>query len=193
LVELVHAAAASFDRVALYFESSIEKQDLPLLPVAASLAKVRQPATDAIDVESPQPSRVMWSGPVELDGQPWPIQDKASVFVPAGKHKLRPGVSTPAVHVTDFNGDVRMARIEPASIDIAYQSRTRAIATIDAPVTSLEVDGNAFWRAAGAELQFYFVLPAGQHLVTFRFEKPAPKLARAAESASAASGAVVVR
>ena len=185
LVELVHAAAASFERVALYFESSIEKQDLPLLPVAANLAKIRQPAAgakgdvmaDTMDVESPQPSRVMWSGPVELDGQPWPVEDKTSVFVPAGKHRLRPGVSIPPVRVSDFNGDIRMARIEPASILLAYQSQTRAIATIDAPVSSVEVDGNAFWRAAGAEPQFFFVLPAGQHVVTLRFEAPDPKLA----------------
>ena len=185
LVELVHAAAASFERVALYFESSIEKQDLPLLPVAASLARVRQPAggakgdaiDGAMDVESPQPCRVMWSGPVELDGQSWPIEDKTSVFVPAGKHTLRPGVSIPPVRVSDFNGDIQMARIEPASILLAYQSQTRAIATIDAPVSSVEVDGNAFWRAAGAEPQFFFVLPPGQHVVTFRFEAPATKVA----------------
>jgi hypothetical protein len=199
LVELVHAAAASFERVALYFESSIEKQDLPLLPVAANLAKIRQPASvatdgarddataDSIDVESPQPSRVMWSGPVELDGQPWPIEDKTSVFVPAGKHKLRPGVSIPPVRVSDFNGDIRMARIEPGSILLAYQSQTRAIATIDAPVSSVEVDGNAFWRAAGAEPQFFFVLPPGQHVVTLRFEPPATKLAGVAAGASVAS------
>jgi hypothetical protein len=195
LVELVHAAAASFDRVALYFESSIEKQDLALLPVAASLAKVRQPAghiTDgamdgAIDVESPQPSRVTWSGPVELDGQPWPIEDKTSVLVPAGKHKLRPGVSIPPVHVTDFNGDIGMARIEPGSILLAYQSQTRAIATIDAAVSSVEVDGNAFWRAAGAEPQFFFVLPQGQHVVTFRFEPSAMKLAGVSALTSVAS------
>jgi hypothetical protein len=185
LVELVHAAAASFDRVALYFESSIEKQDLALLPVAANLAKVRQPdghitdgATDgAMEVESPQPSRVMWSGPVELDGQPWPIEDKTSVLVPAGKHKLRPGVSVSPVHVTDFNGDIRMARMESGAILLAYRNQTRAIATIDAAVSSVEVDGNAFWRAAGAEPQFFFVLPQGQHVVTFRFEASSVKLA----------------
>jgi hypothetical protein len=189
LVELVHAAAVSFDRVALYFESSIEKQDLPLLPVAASLAKVRQPSPDAVDVESPQPSRVTWSGPVEMDGQPWPMQDKTSVWVPAGKHKLRPGVSIPPVHVSDFNGDVHMARIESTSILLAYQSQTRAIAAIDAPVNSVEVDGKAFWRAAGAQPELFFVLPPGQHVVTFRFEPPGAKVAGLAAGMSSASGA----
>ena len=41
LLELVHAAAASFHQVALYFENSLEKQDLALLPAAATLAQVK--------------------------------------------------------------------------------------------------------------------------------------------------------
>ena len=193
LVELVHAAAASFDRVALYFESSIEKQDLTLLPVAASLAKVRPAgpgAVDpgAIDVDSPQASRVLWSGPVEIDGQAWPLQDPSSVIVPAGKHRLRTGVQTMPVHVTDFNGEVRAVRTDANSLDVAYRSTTRAIATLDAPVTAVEVDGHSFWRPDGGEPKLAFVLPYGQHVVTFRFEAQRTKVARA--EAGTGSGVV---
>lgn len=192
LVELVHAAAASFERVALYFESSIEKQDLPLLPVAASLARVRQPAPDALDVDSPQQNRVLWSGPVELDGHAWPVQDASSVVVPAGRHELRTGVTNLPVHITDFNGDVRRVEADPKSIDLAYRSRTRAIATIDAPVNVVEVDGKALWRAAASsEPQTFFVLPEGQHVVTFRFEPPRTRLAASARSLRALSASGV--
>ena len=38
LLELVHQAAVSFSRVALYFENSLERQDLGLLPAAANTA-----------------------------------------------------------------------------------------------------------------------------------------------------------
>ena len=50
LAELVHEAAFSFSRVALYFESSLENVDLPLLPSAAAAALVKQTSVDELEV-----------------------------------------------------------------------------------------------------------------------------------------------
>src|SRR5207248_7365694 len=62
LFELVHEAAASFHRVALYFENSLEKQDLMLLPSAATTATVTEKNVDEMEIDAPEPTRVLWQG-----------------------------------------------------------------------------------------------------------------------------------
>jgi hypothetical protein len=170
LLELVHAAATSFSRVALYFESSIEKQDLNLLPVSASLASVWQSKNDELNVDSAQASRVTWSGPVELNGRPWPMQDATTVLVPAGRFRLTTGVANLPLHITDFNGQVLRALSVGRSVEVSYQSGTRAIAVVDVPLASVEVDGAVFWKGATGGNPGFFLLPAGQHVVRFRAE-----------------------
>jgi hypothetical protein len=172
LFELVHSAAASFYQVALYFESSLEKQDLMLLPAAATMARITHPTADELDVTTPQACRILWTGAVEMDGKPWPVQSPVAVLTPAGHHRLTPGVSSPGapagLHISDFNGDVQTAQTTRTGVELAYKSQTRAIATLDAAVTTVEVDGSLFWLPIGGEKPQFFVLPAGQHLVTFR-------------------------
>jgi len=163
LFELVHQAAVSFHRVALYFENSLERQDLALLPAAATSATAVQTSVDAMDVNAAEPTRVAWQGPAEMDGKLWPVQNADFVLAPAGKHKLSAGVAQPSFTVTDFNGDIRSATSDANRIDLAYVSRSRAIAKLSAPVSSIEVDGVSFARAVDGSI----VLPSGQHLVTF--------------------------
>ncbi len=52
LLELVHEAASSFARVALYFENSLERQDLALLPAAATAATAVQNGVDELDLNA---------------------------------------------------------------------------------------------------------------------------------------------
>jgi hypothetical protein len=166
LLELVHQAAASFGRVALYFENSLEKQDLALLPVAATTATENAVAPDEIATDAPEPTRVAWSGPVEVDGKPWPLQSPAFVLAPAGKHILSPGTAKPAVAISDFNGDIRSAVAAGARVELAYESRSRAVALLDAPVSKIEVDGLPLVRPDNSSNESV-LLPAGQHVVTF--------------------------
>jgi hypothetical protein len=85
---------------------------------------------------------------------------------------LAPGIATAgasaALHVSDFNGTLESAQTTRTGIDLAYKSHTRAIVTLDAAVSAVEVDGSLFWRPIGGEKPQFFVLPAGQHLVAFR-------------------------
>ncbi len=168
LLELVHAAAASFSRVALYFESSIEKQDLSLLPVAASTANVWQTKAGDLNVSSTQATRIAWTGPVELNGHPWPLQDATSVLVPAGKFRLTTGVTAAPIQITDFNGTVQTAHPFNGGVEVSYQSTTRAIALVGSPLSRVDVDGAVIWQPGGGESPGYFLLPAGQHVVSFR-------------------------
>ncbi len=162
LFELVHQAAVSFTRVALYFENSIEKQDLRLLPAAASTANVQAMGIDELDVVASEPTRVAWQGPVEMDGKTWPLQSRNFVLTPCGKHRLTPGVEQPAVTITDFNGQVQSAMVANHSVELAYTNRSRAIAVLASPVSAIELDGQPYPVSTSV------LLPAGQHLVTFK-------------------------
>lgn len=161
LFELVHQAAVSFSRVALYFENSIEKQDLGLLPAAANTAAIRSPDVDEMDVDAPQLTRVAWQGPVEMDGKAWPLQNKRFVLVPSGNHRLTTGIAEPAIGIADFNGDVESAAVTKDCVEVSYTNRSRAIAILSSPVSAIEVDGQAVPVSSSV------LLPAGQHLVTF--------------------------
>lgn len=161
LFELVHQAAVSFSRVALYFENSIEKQDLKLLPAAASIAKVTAKGVDELYVDASEPARVAWQGPVEVDGKPWPLQSHTFVLTPCGPHVLTTGVRQPAVTISDFNGEVQSASVGKDSVELAYKGRSRAIAILASPVSAIEVDGQRYPVSPSV------LLPAGQHVVTF--------------------------
>jgi hypothetical protein len=165
LLELVHEAAASFTRVALYFENSLEKQDLPLLPAAAAAARISPVAGGGVEIDAAEPTRVKWNGPVAIDGKSWPVQDAEFVLTPAGKHRLTPAAEQPAITLADFNGDIQSAIVGANSVDLAYAGRSRAIARLNSPVASVEVDGVRLPKAITSDSKL-ILLPAGQHLVT---------------------------
>ncbi|MDQ2711227.1 MAG: hypothetical protein M3Y24_03145 [Acidobacteriota bacterium] len=164
LLELVHQAAVSFGHVALYFENSLEKQDLSLLPASAATARIEEKGPDAMDVSATEATRIAWQGPAEIDGKTWPIQDNESVLAPAGKHRLSTGTAKPTLIIRDFNGEVRSALAGKGRVDIAYESRTRAIALLGTPVSAIDIDGEPFKKTTSGES---VLLPSGQHVVSF--------------------------
>ena len=91
LLEVVHQAAVSFARVALYFENSLEKQDLALLPVSATTAHVYEEKGGAQDVNAAECARIAWHGLADVDGKAWPVQNDQAVLMPIGKHRLTLG------------------------------------------------------------------------------------------------------
>ena len=167
LLELVHQAAVSFSRVALYFENSLEKQDLALLPAAATTAHVEQQAGGAEDVDATECARISWHGPANVDGKAWPVQTDQAVIMPIGKHRLTMGSKAAPVELSDFNGELRTASVSENKTDVAYVSRSRAVAMLGSKISVIEVDGTPFWKAGTDVSPSSFLLPAGQHLVTF--------------------------
>ncbi len=164
LLELVHEAATSFTRVALYFENSLEKQDLSLLPAAATSATAITTASGEVEVNAAEPTRMAWNGPVKIDGKLWPVRDAEYVLTPAGRHRLASATEQTTVTLTDFNGDIRSAVAGKDRVDFAYISRSRAIAKVNLPVTSVEVDGVLLPKLDTSNATI--MLPAGQHLVS---------------------------
>ncbi len=182
LLELVHQAAASFARVALYFENSLEKQDLELLPVAASTAHVAARNVDQLELDAGEVTRVAWRGPVEVDGKAWPVQCDQFVLAPSGKHTLTPGIEKPAVVISDFNGEILSALSEKNRVEISYLSRSRAVAILASPASLVEVDGLTFRKPVSGEITGAMMFPAGQHVITFQRRSPQPVASEAVVS-----------
>jgi len=167
LLELVHQAAVSFAKVALYFENSLEKQDLALLPAAATTARVDRLPSGEMNVDATECARIAWHGPVDIDGKTWPVQTEQSVLMPAGKHHITAGSQPASVALSDFNGELKTALVTTGKTDVSYVSRSRAVALMASKVSLIEVDGTTFWKAGPEVAPVSFLLPAGQHLVTF--------------------------
>jgi hypothetical protein len=166
LFELVHEAAVSFSRVALYFENSLEKQDLALLPAAANTASA-EVQDGVLTLNALQPTRINWQGAADMDGKLWPMQNARGILAPAGKHKFEASASQPGVSIADFNGDIRSAQGAADRADVSYTSKSRAVAVLGSAVSRVEVDGATFLETKSGEKIGSVVLPAGEHKVTF--------------------------
>ena len=162
LFQLVHAAAASFPRVALYFENSISRVDQALLPSAAATVERVDQVNGKLVIHSRRGLGVPWEGPAIVDGEPWPIGDGAIAWLPPGTHVLESGKQPPVIRVLGLNGDLKSARVLPNGVELSYQSSARAMATLDGAPSRLEIDGvETAPQMAGRVL----ILPRGQHVV----------------------------
>ncbi len=173
LFELVHLASIAFPRVALYFENSILTPDLPLLPSAGAIVPHAERAGAKLTIDTPYGVGVAWPGEAKVDGNSWPVTDGMTLWLPPGPHTVEPATDSPAPHIVDFNGDLHSAdRSAKSTIDLSYESPSRAFAMLDRKPTKMEID------ATPAPLTFlttdkttYSVpLPRGQHLVTIQTE-----------------------
>jgi hypothetical protein len=166
-VQLVHNAAAAFSRVALYFENSLRKPDLALLPAAAAVVSRVESVGGKLVVESPAGVGLQWSGAALVDGKPWPVRNEKVLWLAAGAHTVEsgPGSSKPAV--VYFNGDLQSARYGvDGAIELAYRSQARAFAVLDRRPATVELDGVPVQPELCSAATI--ALPRGQHLVTIR-------------------------
>jgi hypothetical protein len=163
LYQLVHQAASSFERVALYFESSLFSTDLGLLPSAAASVKRVERIGNKLVVESSGGVGVPWKGGAVVDGQRWPVTDGEVVWLPPGAHAVEPAEARPGMRVVQFVGTLRAARFVGAGVELSYTSQTRALAVLSASPRRIEIDGveGAPVLAGGMTV----VLPRGQHVV----------------------------
>ena len=164
LFELVHVASNSFPRVALYFEASIARWDLPLLASAAAAVERAQQVNGKLVVESRRGVGVPWKGPALVDGKLWPIASDDTLWLMPGPHAIEAAQPTQgaAMRVLDFNGDLKMAAVTPRGIEFAYQSSARAMALLEHAPATLQIDGVERKPEMSGNV---LLLPRGQHLV----------------------------
>jgi hypothetical protein len=172
LFELVHLAANSFQRVALYFENSILPPDLPLLSAAGAVVPRVTKAEGKLVIESSLGIGVRWNGAAEVDGKPWPVGDGSVMWLPAGAHTIEPAASATPTRILDFNGELHFAQMLSASqIEVSYHSATRALALVERKPVRLILDGlESTPEFLQARHHYSLVLPRGQHLVTIETE-----------------------
>jgi hypothetical protein len=169
LSQLVHLAAGNFQRVALYFESSMLPLDLKLLPsAAATVTRIEKIGPKTI-VDSASGVGLPWKGLAMVDGQLWPAADEDTVWLPAGPHSVEPTDRSPGVRLVRLNADLKAARaVNATTIEFSYQTTARAIAILDRPPRRTEIDGaeEPLQRAGPNTI----LLPRGQHVVTITTE-----------------------
>ena len=166
LMQLVSLSSAAFPRVALYFENSILPVDAPLLPAAAAAPSRVERTETGVVVDSKYGLGVLWDGPAKVDGRVWPFAGEGVVWLPPGGHVVERGGAEPPIRVLRFNGDLQSASAESGTVEFAYRSSSRALATLSGKPRTIEIDGEAIepqWL--GTDI---LVLPRGQHVVTLR-------------------------
>jgi len=169
LFQLLHHAAGSFQRVALYFENSLLPPDLELLPSAsATVTRIEKMGPKTI-VDSASGVGLPWKGPAMVDGQLWPAADEDTVWLPAGPHSVEPTDRPRGARLLRLNADLRAARaVNATTIEFSYQTAARAIAILDRPPRRTQIDGaEEPLQRAGPNTIF---LPRGQHVVTITTE-----------------------
>jgi hypothetical protein len=169
LFELVHNAARSFERVALYFENSLLPADLPLLPAASAAVTRVERIGPKLVVDSISGVGVAWRGDALVDGQLWPAADADTVWLPAGPHSIEAAPAKAGPHLVRLNADLKAARsLGAQGLEFAYQSASRALAVLDRAPRTLQVDGAAEVLVLAGPTTL--LLPRGQHVVTLTTE-----------------------
>jgi hypothetical protein len=166
LFQLVHVAAKAFPRVALYFENSILKQDLDLLPAATATVDRLEQAGSRLVVESRHGVGVPWSGAAKVNGMIWPVSDGETLWLAPGLSAIEPALAEPSMRILYFNGGLKTASAMERGIEVSYESSARAMAMLDRRPGKLEIDGfeekPRLLESAGG---WVLLLPRGQHVI----------------------------
>lgn len=170
LFELVHLASSAFSRVAVYFENSIRPVDMSLLSAAAASVRSAERSATRVAVDCLPGFGLRWDGPALVDGVPWPVRNRDTVWLPVGKHIVEPGGSEVPLRVLGFNGILMNAKSSGTTIELEYQSDSRATALLDRQPAGVCVDGvdgkePLIIRAADHST---LLLPRGRHKVVIR-------------------------
>lgn len=167
MMRLARATNNSFPLVMYYSEFSITRPDRPLLPSASAVAEL---ATEAggLRVKSPYGVGVTWSGPANVNGQAWPFQNDAYVWLPAGEFVITPRSDKPAMRLTDFNGAIRAVEEKNGIVSLIYKTTARAIAVVDKRPAVIWIDGkeSAPEMLTRRDGGVAILLPAGEHWVS---------------------------
>jgi hypothetical protein len=165
LFQLVHRAAGSFARVALYFENSLLPPDLQLLPAAvANVSRLEHMGPKTV-IDSASGAGIPWKGGAKVDGELWPAQDDETLWLPAGPHAEEPAPQLAGPRLLQLTGDLRSARaIGGHTLEFTYQSASRAIAILSRAPVKIQIDGiDEVLKLSGPAT---LLLPRGQHAVT---------------------------
>lgn len=162
LFGLIHHAAQSFPRVALYFEKSILAPDYPLLSSAAAIKPKR--LGDG-RFEAARPFGLAHAGALTVNGEPWPVTDGEIAWLPAGKLAIAPATRQPDLRILDLNAELLSAAARRDGVEFEYRSTARVFMQLSSPILSIEIDGRRTAPVWIDESTRVLSLPAGQHRI----------------------------
>lgn len=165
LFQLVHLASTAFRRVALYFENSILKPDMALLPAASAVVTSHTRDKQKTRIDSPYGVELDWAGEANVDGQPWPALSKSFVRLPPGAHTVERGSRRDLIHLIDLNAELKSAAYEAKRLTFEYSSDSRAIARFDRKPARVEVDSALLAVVCAEATDCSTMLPRGIHRV----------------------------
>ena len=181
---LVNSAARGAQRVAIYSESSINQQDLALLPAAyAARTKVTR-LEEGWGVKTPTPIVLQLASGVEeiwRDNQRLHTLGGGRFLLPVGSYTilevqptlqaLQPG--PPDSHLLSLTGDLLFQKSSQRSVTFGYRSDNRCIATLTRQPFALFVDGRetSFEALKGSGMEA-LILPPGEHSVLLVTQSP---------------------
>ena len=167
LFQLVSLASKAFERVALYFENSIRKEDLALLPAAAARVNRAEQIGSKLVIDAPRGVGVRFAGPALVNGKPWPVTDGETLWLAPGASSIEPAKEYPAFRLLDLNANLRSAQSFFQEIEFSYENNSRVFALISRRPGRIEIDGAVVTPSVLAAGDSWLVsLPRGQHLVT---------------------------
>ncbi len=173
LFQLVQLSSRAFPRVALYFENSIRKVDLPLLSSAAARVDKVDHVAGRLVLDSKFGAGISWSGPAKVNGRLWPVASPEILWLPPGPVAVEPASTPPPLRILDFNGELKTASASADAVELSYSASHRAIAILDRLPAAVEVDGTPANPPVLADKgRHSLLLPKGQHVVTFLLNSP---------------------
>lgn len=165
LFELVHLASAAFPHVALYFENSILRPDLPLLSAASAPVKSIVKEGPRTTVEAGSDVEIAWHGAATVDGKAWPVESDGFIRLPGGRHVMETAQETHAIRVLDLNARLIDAGVNDGRIAVEYDSDSRAVVRFDRKPARMAVDGAAFPAQCQGSGECAVLLPRGRHRI----------------------------
>ena len=161
-------ASFAFPRVALYFENSILKPDLPLLSAAAATVTHYRKDRQGVSVTSPADLELLWSGGATVDGKEWPLVASGAVLLPAGMHMVQTAPLRAGISIADLNATLISASANGRKAAFRYSSGSRAIVRFDRKPAAMILDERALAVECVEGSNCTVLLPAGEHSVTVR-------------------------
>jgi hypothetical protein len=166
LFELIHTAATAFPRVALYFENSLLKPDLPLLAAASAVVTRYTNDRGRISIDSPQDIELHWTAPgARVDGKSWPVLSSSILRLPPGPHIVEAAPKRNAIALIDLSAKLLSASESSGRLTFEYSSDSRAIARFDRKPVRLEVDTAPVTAPCTTPDHCTVLLPRGTHRV----------------------------
>jgi len=164
----LNLASGAFHGVMFYAESSVFREDYPLLAAAAArVSSYMRDADGTLHIDSPYGIGLPWTGPAQVDGQPWPVKDAATLWLPPGPHSVAPGDADPPLLLLDLNADMASAQAASDVLTFRYSSSSRAIAIVNRKPKSVAIDGSSAELKPQATTNGWMLsLPRGAHTIS---------------------------